>query len=183
MKLVKNRGYDADSRSSCGIKEVRSRGDRRLTIHRRRYHITIGEKKTASKRPKMTYCSYQDKILPLHRILKFSIMLLSLASRTVTFGSVAKILKSSGFCTRQREFPRRSPLIHSAKRMVCPVKSLTNGFARLTRRSTGLRSRTSPTMSLCSNHQDEGGTSQIRRVYRLQYRPAMAFIFARTCFR
>ena len=30
-------------------------------------------------------------------------MLLSLASRTVTFGSVAKILKSSGFCTRQRE--------------------------------------------------------------------------------
>ena len=63
-------------------------------------------------------------------------MLLSLASRTVTFGSVAKILKSSGSCvpmvasehsssacTRQREFPRRSPLIHSAKRMVYPMKS------------------------------------------------------------
>ena len=28
--------------------EISSQGDRRLTIHRRRYHITIGNKKSAS---------------------------------------------------------------------------------------------------------------------------------------
>ncbi len=40
----------------------------------------------------------------------------------------SKRASSSAF-TRQRESLRRSPLIHSVKRMVYPMKSLTSGFA------------------------------------------------------
>ena len=76
--------------------------------------------------------------------------------------------------------PRRSPLIHSVKRMVYPMKSLTSGFARLTSLLAGLRLRTFLMTSLRSSHQGEGAARQNRLVYRLQFRPAMDFIFARS---
>lgn len=91
----------------------------------------------------------------------------------------SKVFEKLWFLYQTEGGARKSPLIHSAKRMVYTMKSLTSGFGRLTRQLAGVRLRTFLMMSSCSSYQDERVARQIQRVYRLQYRLAMDFIFAR----